>query len=650
MSGTLEIDGNDKSFDLLREETLDEDEGSEECDKNPTRRYSHMMLGALLLAGQWMIHISLKHHIVRDHVMPQLQQQIDNGLKWSHSFNETPFWHRFNQSVAISYLTQERLRPGFQMASEGARGKYPVVMIPGFVTSGLEVWEGKECAKKYFRQRMWGGVGSVQQWLMERHCVMEHLTLDPITGKDPEGIRIRAAQGFEAADYFMGNYWVWGKILESLADVGYDGNIMSMESYDWRLSFPKLEERDGFFTKLKYKIEAFNEVTGKKVVLTSHSLGVLLCHYFFAWVSDQDPDWVENHIHAYINIAGAHLGLPKAASALLSGEMSDTIFMGAVGTLVEQFIGRKIRRDLWASWGSLWHMLPKGGDDFWNVLITMTDGEGNVKKNQATDDDEWDLLDEKANVDEAIEKFGGFTHHSSSRIVDFLGRLGGGYQKETEHKVWHDASTTPLPKAPSMKVYCLYGVGIETERAYYYKRNQEEGINEEPTNPNAGNDPPFVVDTIVEDTENNIRHGVQYTDGDGTVPLESLGYMCVDGWRRRGSGLNPSRIPIVTREYEHREEFIVEDPMRRGPHSGDHVDILGHDDVLTDLIRIVTDQNVDQVKDNIISNIQDISRKINTRGGVTKRLRIQRSLKRWRAKLRESKLVNQMKKIRFRSQ
>ena len=248
-----------------------------------------------------MIYTSLKHHILQDRIIPQLQQQFT-------TLNETLFWSRFNHSISSrTHLTQERSRPGFQMALEGARGKYPIVMIPGFVTSGLEVWEGKDCGKKYFRQRMWGGVGSVQQWLMERHCVMQHLTLDPATGLDPEGIRIRASQGFEAADYFMGNYWVWGKILESLADVGYDGSNMSMESYDWRLSFPKLEERDGFFTKLKYKIEAFHKVTGKKIVLTSHSLGVLLVHYFFAWVSDQEPDWVDKHIHAYINIAGAHL-------------------------------------------------------------------------------------------------------------------------------------------------------------------------------------------------------------------------------------------------------------------------------------------------------------------------------------------------------
>ena len=32
----------------------------------------------------------------------------------------------------------------------------------GFVTSGLELWEGKPCARKYFRQRMWGTLTMMQ--------------------------------------------------------------------------------------------------------------------------------------------------------------------------------------------------------------------------------------------------------------------------------------------------------------------------------------------------------------------------------------------------------------------------------------------------------------------------------------------------------
>ena len=37
--------------------------------------------------------------------------------------------------------------------------------------------------------------------------------------------------------------------------------------------------------------------------------------------------------------------------------------------------------------------------------------------------------------------------------------------------------------------------------------------------------------------------------GDGTVPLVSLGYMCVEGWKDKS--LNPSGNDVVTREYPH---------------------------------------------------------------------------------------------------
>jgi hypothetical protein len=44
-------------------------------------------------------------------------------------------------------------------------------------------------------------------------------------------------------------------------------------------------------------------------------------------------------------------------------------------------------------------------------------------------------------------------------------------------------------------------VGLETEQAYFYKRNQGEGP--------EGGDPAFIIDTAVEDAENNIIHGVK---------------------------------------------------------------------------------------------------------------------------------------------
>jgi len=53
--------------------------------------------------------------------------------------------------------------------------------------------------------------------------------LNPETGGDPDGgIRMRASSGFEAVDYFMGNYWVFGKMIENLADVGYTPSEMTV--------------------------------------------------------------------------------------------------------------------------------------------------------------------------------------------------------------------------------------------------------------------------------------------------------------------------------------------------------------------------------------------------------------------------------------
>ena len=43
-------------------------------------------------------------------------------------------------------------RPGRELRKRGAAPKHPVIIVPGFVTSGLELWHGVECAiPKYFR-------------------------------------------------------------------------------------------------------------------------------------------------------------------------------------------------------------------------------------------------------------------------------------------------------------------------------------------------------------------------------------------------------------------------------------------------------------------------------------------------------------------
>lgn len=61
--------------------------------------------------------------------------------------------------------------------------------------------------------------------------------------------------------------------------------------------------------------------------------------------------------------------------------------------------------------------------------------------------------------------------------------------------------------------------------------------------------------------------GVQLGDGDGTVPLLSLGLMCRKGWAP-GGRLNPAGSPVVTREYKHRTVSMLQDPRWGGGEGG----------------------------------------------------------------------------------
>lgn len=154
---------------------------------------------------------------VAERVMPELQQRlelfesrmldaVEMAKFMAPNFNETL---SKTKGMERTVTTQEKLRPGFQLAQKhGTESKYPVVMVPGFITSGLEVWKGKSCMENVFRERVWGGLASAQYWLRERYCMMENMALDPITGGDPEGIKLRSSQGFAAADYFIGNDWM----------------------------------------------------------------------------------------------------------------------------------------------------------------------------------------------------------------------------------------------------------------------------------------------------------------------------------------------------------------------------------------------------------------------------------------------------------
>jgi phospholipid:diacylglycerol acyltransferase len=467
-------------------------------------------------------------------------------------------------------------RVGAALFAQGARAKHPVFLLPGFTSTGLELWEGTACAQSYFRQRVWGSTSMMTTFLADRECWLRHMALNATTGLDPEGIRIRPAQGFEAADYIISSYWVWARMIQNLADVGYDGTNMEMKSFDWRLSAAKLESRDNYFTKLKASIEVAYATSNEKAVILSHSMGGNHALFFLNWVETSKRGggggggsrWVNKHIAANICIAAPYLGVPKALPVLLSGESRDSAALSPFEPILQNFFSRTSRKRLFHSWGAAWSMMIKGGDAFWgdDNFITATDG--NKIAGIASNISAQSLAD---------SLYANNTHHGAAQVEKM-----------------NDPLLNKLPYAPQMQQICIYGVGLNTEVGYFFKSNKDVTDSEEI---------PFVIDVNAEGSPGGIKFG----DGDATVPLISLGFMCRRGWTDTKLKLNPSKMKVITREYESGWD-VVNDPFRSGRLSADHVDIMGNDDVIKDVLLVLTGHA--SVDDRIISSIDEEVQKI----------------------------------------
>ncbi|TMW59719.1 hypothetical protein Poli38472_004788 [Pythium oligandrum] len=528
-------------------------------------------------------------------------------------------------------------RPGLELKAENVTGVSPVVMIPGFTSTGLEIWQGGECSKAYFRQRMWGTARMVQQFVLNQKCWLEHMMLNRTTGLDPDGVKLRPASGLEAADYVIGGYWVWGKIIENLADIGYDSNSMYMAPYDWRLTPSLMEVRDKYFTKLKYMIEMAKATNdGRKVVVISHSYATQVIYFFMQWVESEKggkggKDWVDQHIDSFVSVAGSILGTVKSVSALMSGEMKDTAELGGLSRFLEYFFGPPARASLARSWPSVFTMLPIGGEAIWGNQESAPDDFASRFASPQENADGDQIVFNSSLIPQHIEQHGSNgvvlqfvngTHANltSTSIRKLLGSMDAGLAQygalfaedrpadpatfDHDHpRYWTNPLATALPNAPNMKIFCFYGVGKPVERGYVYRANDPE---DDVLNDEGKSTVPFVLNTDYDDLP-WVKAGIRYTDGDGTVPLISLGYMCARGWRSKT--YNPSGMEIRTREYKHDPVSLIYDP-RGGPATSDHVDIMGNHEMIKDILRVAA-RDYDNVHERINSNIEELSARVN---------------------------------------
>jgi phospholipid:diacylglycerol acyltransferase len=93
-------------------------------------------------------------------------------------------------------------------------------------------------------------------------------------------------------------------------------------------------------------------------------------------------------------------------------------------------------------------------------------------------------------------------------------------------------------------------------------------------------------------------------EGDGTVNLLSVAYMCNKGWNMHR--YNPAGVKVKVYEMPHEPERFS---PRGGPNTGDHVDILGRQS-LNDLILRVAAGKGEAIEENVVSNIRTYADKV----------------------------------------
>lgn len=509
--------------------------------------------------------------------------------------------------------TYDAFSVGTKAVSEGLTAYHPMVMIPGVISTGLESWGTTNVSRPFFRKRLWGSWSMMRALVLEKEVWKRHIMLDKQTGLDPPGIKLRAAQGFDATDFFITGYWIWNKIIENLASLGYDTTNSFTAAYDWRLSYPNLETRDHYFTKLKSHMELAVVFSGRKVVLTSHSMGSQVLFYFFHWVaSDQGgrggDDWVEKHVDSWINVSGCMLGAVKAVTAVLSGEMRDTAQLNAFAVYgLEKFLSKEERAEIFRAMPGLSSMLPIGGEYIWGNLTSAPDDRPGQVNSYGS------FLNFRSHMnwtnvpDRNLTAEGAMEYLFNTTETWYQDQLKGSYSlgvahttkevnaNEKDPRKWINPLETRLPLAPSLKIYCFYGVGKPTERAYYY-RSPEMPL---ATSLN------ITIDTGL--TQGDVDHGVILGEGDGTVNLMSTGYMCNKGWNLKR--YNPAGVKIRVVEMPHEPERFN---PRGGPNTADHVDILGRQ-TLNELILKVAAGRGDSIEDSVVSNIRDYAEKVDIR-------------------------------------
>jgi phospholipid:diacylglycerol acyltransferase len=277
--------------------------------------------------------------------------------------------------------------------------------------------------------------------------------------------------------------------------MGYNDEQVHMACYDWRLSLAALERRDGYYSKLKERIERLYTASNQMpVALISHSFGGNVAFYFTQWLVSEFKDgaeWISRHLGPFTSIAVPMLGAPKATAAAITGTSSELTTFGAVGEkLVESILstmGGQARRriDLFQSWGSVAELQPVGGDTIWartrplfpadSKSFSIRQTTKSLIKRFFAQNEKTTLLPVTPMLHIAYGQQNTVKEQelSPSLSLEWLSKNAHGNLPpllDPSQRPSVNPMSSPLPKVGTssrFKIFCLYGVGISTEVGYH---------------------------------------------------------------------------------------------------------------------------------------------------------------------------------------
>jgi hypothetical protein len=201
-----------------------------------------------------------------------------------------------------------KMRDKLRKAHQGQK-RPPIFLMPGLASTRLVAWRFKSCPMHPLlsdikvQDYVWLNINLLlQMGTLDSACWQECMKLgrnQTDTDDLETGCKLRPDEGLDAISSLApgslgstllvgGTNTVYAWLIQWLADnLGYDvTNIIGLP-YDWRLSPDIMENRDGFLTLTRRRIEAAVKSNGAPGIMVAHSMGNTVFRYFLEWLRQE---------------------------------------------------------------------------------------------------------------------------------------------------------------------------------------------------------------------------------------------------------------------------------------------------------------------------------------------------------------------------